>query len=151
MTMKKLILIFSLFFSTSLWAAEDPIYSSFFGGAIDGYDAVAYFTEAKAVKGSKKITYEYQGAKWRFASEENKKLFIENPEKYIPEYGGYCAYAMSDNRFVSIDGEAWHIESGKLYLNYSKSVQGHWLKEKDKFIQEADANWQAYWQKHSAE
>ncbi len=143
--MKKLLLIVTLLFSSTLVAKEDPIYSSFFGGAIDGYDAVAYFTKGKAVEGSKKITLEYKGATWRFASEGNRDLFKASPEKYEPQYGGYCAYAMSDNRFVSIDGEAWYIEDGKLYLNYSKSVQKHWLEQKDTFIQEADSNWNHYW------
>ncbi len=146
--MKKLLVIFTLLFSTSVMAKEDAIYSSFFGGAIDGYDAVAYFTEGKAVEGSKKITFEYKGAKWRFASEENRELFKTNPEKYEPQYGGYCAFAMSADRFVSVDGEAWHIEDGKLYLNYSKSVQKHWLEDKAALILEADDNWKNYWQEN---
>lgn len=143
--MKKIILVIALLFSGVLSADEDPIYSSFFGGAIDGYDVVAYFTESKAVKGHKNISYKYKDAKWRFSSEENRKLFIANPQKYTPEFGGYCAFAMSDDRFVKIDGRAWTIVGGKLYLNYSESVQSHWQKEQSKLIQEADVNWKNYW------
>lgn len=67
-----------------------------------------------------------------------RELFKADPIKYLPEYGGHCAYAMSDDRLVGVDPEVFEIYNGKLYLNYSKSVQGHWVKEKDKFIGEAD-------------
>lgn len=78
------------------------------------------------------------GAIWRFSSEDNMKAFIKDPHKYAPEYGGHCAYAMSDNRLVGIDTEAFDVYNGKLYLNYSKSVQKYWKEEKDKFIEQAD-------------
>lgn len=135
--------IVRLLFLSILWSgasfADGPINTSFFGGlAIDGYDTVAYWTEKKAVEGKKKFTYEYKGAKWRFSTQENLDLFKSNPVKYLPEYGGHCAYAMSDDRLVGVDPEVFEIFDGKLYLNYSKSVQGHWVKEKEKFIGEAN-------------
>ena len=121
--------------------AKDRIYQGFFSGAIRGYDPVAYFTEGAAKRGDKKITYEYLDATWRFSSEEHKKLFIENPEKYIPQYGGYCAKAMSGDSFTKIDPKAWTIIDGKLYLNYSIRTRVAWRNEKDNLIDKADGHW----------
>ena len=111
-------------------------------GAIRGYDAVAYHTEMKPVKGSPAYTYQFNGATWRFASEENLQRFQDNPERYAPQYGGYCAYAMSKGYVVSSDPDAWKIVDGKLYLNYSLGVRKTWLKDVPGYIAKADANWQ---------
>ena len=120
--------------------AADPIETGTFNNkAIYGYDTVAYFTENKAVKGDKKITHKWRGADWHFSSEENKALFVAAPEKYAPQYGGYCAYAMSDGRLVGIDEDAFTLHEGKLYLNYSKSVMKEWRSNMEQFIKEADA------------
>ena len=120
--------------------AADPIETGTFNNkAIYGYDTVAYFTENKAVKGDKKIIHNWRGADWHFSSEENKALFVAAPEKYAPQYGGYCAYAMSDGRLVGIDEDAFTLHNGKLYLNYSKSVMKEWRSNMEQFIKEADA------------
>ena len=133
----KLLLVAAFWSGVSF--ADGPINTSFFGGlAIDGYDTVAYWTDNKAVEGKKEFTYEWRGAKWRFATEKNLEMFKADPDKYMPEYGGHCAYAMSDDRLVGVDPKVFEIYNNKLYLNYSQSVQGHWVKEKDKFIGEAD-------------
>jgi len=122
--------------------AVKPVYS---GGrdraAIRGYDPVAYFTENKPVKGSKQFSLTHNGAKWLFSSKENLEKFKENAEKYTPQYGGYCAYAVSTGSTASIKPEFFTIYDDKLYLNYSKSVHNKWSKSKDDYIQEADANW----------
>ena len=76
-------------------AAEDPVYQSLFGTAIDGTDPVAYFTEGRPVAGDRGITHDWNGATWRFSSAENRDLFAASPEKYAPQYGGYCAWAVS--------------------------------------------------------
>lgn len=139
--MKKLLLLVTFLFTAS-FANANPIETGTFNNyAIYGYDTVAYFTMNKAVKGDKKITYEWQGAQWHFSSEENKQLFVENPEKYAPQYGGYCAYAMSDGRFVGIDEDAFTIHEGKLYLNYSMSVMREWRSNMAQFIAEGDAEY----------
>jgi len=109
--------------------------------AIKGYDPVAYFTENKAVKGDKAISYEWHDATWQFSSQKHLELFKENPEKYSPQFGGWCAYAMSAGRTVKIDPEAFEVYNDKLYLNYSKSVQGHWQKDRDLFIEEATGHY----------
>ncbi len=121
--------------------AAEPVYQSLFGTAIDGTDPVAYFTEGRPVEGSSDFTHEWNGATWRFASAENRDLFAADPEKYAPQYGGYCAWAVSQGYTASTDPTAWKIVDGKLYLNYNASVQSKWEKDVPGFIASADGNW----------
>ncbi len=124
------------------WAASDEIFTGLVEGvAVGGYDPVAYFTEDKPVKGSEDITAEYQGATWRFASTENRDSFLADPERYAPQYGGYCAFAVSSGYTAKADPEAWRIVDGKLYLNYSKGVQKRWSQDIPGHISKADSNW----------
>ncbi|MEL7173254.1 MAG: YHS domain-containing (seleno)protein, partial [Pseudomonadota bacterium] len=81
------------------------------------------------------------GATWRFSSAENRDLFVENPEKYAPQYGGYCAWAVAQGYTAATDPEAWAIVDDKLYLNYNKSVQAKWEKDVPGHIASADGNW----------
>lgn len=138
--------LFSLFALLSLFSfsalAKDPVETGTFNNkAIYGFDPVAYFTMNKPVEGSEDYTYSWRGADWFFSSKEHMDLFVSAPEKYAPQYGGHCSYAMSSGRFVGIDEEAFTIYNGKLYLNYSKSVREDWLKDKDEFIRKADKNY----------
>lgn len=122
--------------------AIDPIYTSLFSSeAIKGYDTVAYFTENRAVEGESKFNTEYKGATWLFSSQENLDLFKSNPEAYAPQYGGYCAYAVSQGSTASIKPELFTIHEGKLYLNYNKRINDKWINNKDSFISDADKNW----------
>ncbi len=122
--------------------AVSPVNKTLFGGvAIDGYDPVAYFTDAKPMEGSKDFSFDWKGATWRFASAGHRDLFAKDPEKYAPQYGGYCAYAVAKNSTADIDPDAWTIRDGKLYLNYDKKIQAKWLANVDDFIVKADANW----------
>ncbi len=122
--------------------ALDPTYTALFSNdAIRGYDTVAYFTENKPVKGKSKFSIEYNEATWLFSSEENLALFKGNPEKYAPQYGGYCAYAVSQGSTASIKPELFTIHEGKLYLNYNESINDKWTKNKEAFITDADKNW----------
>ena len=111
------------------------------GIAIRGTDPVAYFTESKPVKGNPDFSYEWGNTTWHFSSEENKNLFSENPEKYAPQYGGFCAWAVSEGYTAEIDPNAWKIVDDKLYLNYSKGVQKKWEKDIPKHIEKANTNW----------
>ena len=133
--------LFLFLISTVVCAGEPEIYTGLFGRAIKGYDPVAYFTQGKAVEGSGDYTFEYKGATWRFASAANKAAFEKSPEKYAPQYGGYCAYAVSQGHTASIDPEAWTIVDGKLYLNYSLDVRALWRQDIPGYIKQADANW----------
>lgn len=112
------------------------------GVALAGYDTVAYFTMNKAVKGKSQFTAEYLGKTWHFANEAHKKLFVANPAKYAPQYGGYCAWgvAAKDDFFPS-DPNVFAIHDGKLYLNYNKSVSQDWNKNRAGFIKQGDANY----------
>ncbi len=121
--------------------ALEPVYDDFFGKAIKGYDPVSYFTENKAVKGNNDITYQWNGSQWHFSSEENLKLFVSDPAMYAPQYGGYCAWAVSRSYTAATDPNAWYIFEGKLYLNYSKSVQQSWQKDIKGNVAKADINW----------
>ena len=122
--------------------AKDPVYTSTFSNvAASGYDAVAYFTEGKPVEGSGDFTADYNGATWRFESSANRDVFLEDPERFAPQYGGYCAWAVSQGYTAAIDPDAWRIEDGKLYLNYSRSVQRRWERDIPGNIAKADKNW----------
>jgi len=129
-------------FSFPAQAAKDKVYKAWLSGlAVSGYDAVAYFTEGRPVEGSDDFTVEYDGAVWRFASAENREAFASDPAKYAPQYGGYCAWAVSQGYTASTDPEAWKIVDGKLYLNYSQSVQQKWAQDIPANITAGDANW----------
>jgi len=121
-------------------AAADKVYTSW-GTAIDGYDPVAYFTAGRPVEGDSDYSYDWNGATWKFSSAENRDLFIANPEKYAPQYGGYCAWAVSQGYTASTDPDAWKIVDDKLYLNYSRSVQSRWEMNIPKNIADGDSNW----------
>jgi YHS domain-containing protein len=122
--------------------AVSPVNKSFFGNvAIEGYDPVAYFTDGKPVEGKSDFTLDWKGATWRFASAEHRDLFAKDPEKYAPQYGGYCAYAVAQGSTAGIDPEAWTVHDGKLYLNYDKKIQAKWLADMASYIGKADANW----------
>lgn len=124
--------------------AVDPTYTAFLSNkAIKGYDTVAYFTQGKPVPGNEQYATEYQEAVWLFSSPENLQLFRDNPAKYAPQYGGYCAYAVSQNTTASIQPELFTIHEGKLYLNYSKGINKKWLSNMENFIDDADSNWPA--------
>lgn len=110
-------------------------------GAIDGYDPVAYFTEGKPVKGLKQYALKWNEAIWHFASAEHQAMFKASPQKYAPQFGGFCSYGVSKGYKVKIEPEAWDIVEGKLYLNYDLDVQKTWRKDRPGYIKKANANW----------
>lgn len=122
--------------------AADAVNTTLFGNvAIKGYDPVAYFTDGRPVKGSKDHELEWNGATWRFASTDHLEAFEAEPERYAPQYGGYCAWAVSQGYTANIDPQAWRIVDGRLYLNYSKEVQRKWESDIPGHIEAADTNW----------
>lgn len=120
--------------------AIEPVFTRR-GLAIRGYDPVAYFTDGKPVKGKAEFTSEHEGAVWRFASAANRDAFAADPLRYAPQYGGYCAWAVSEGYTASTDPDAWKIVDDKLYLNYSRSVQRRWERDIPGRIAKADTNW----------
>lgn len=111
------------------------------GLVIDGYDPVAYFTEMKPVKGSSEFRTDYQGATFQFSSAAHRDAFVADPSKYLPQYGGYCAYGMAKGYKAKIDPAAFTVVGDKLYLNYSETVRSQWLTDIPGYIRKADANW----------
>jgi hypothetical protein len=109
--------------------------------AIHGYDTVAYFTEGKAVKGSGQFEHVWEDARWHFASAANRDLFTTNPDRYAPQYGGYCALGIAAGEFAHVDPEAWTIVDGKLYLNKSKKLMEIWRESTPTHLWISDHNW----------
>ena len=136
-----LLLLYTLLMFPITAYALDPVYSNFLGQAIRGYDPVAYFKDSRPVEGERKHSARWNDATWYFSSDENRLAFIADPERYAPQYGGYCAWAVSQGYTASIDPEAWTIHDGKLYLNYSKSVQKQWSQDIPGNIDKGNTNW----------
>jgi YHS domain-containing protein len=136
--LKLIILLFA--FANAVIAQKSPVYNTK-EGAIHGYDPVAYLTVGKAIKGSQAFRFNWQGATWHFANESNLRAFRNDPARYAPQYGGYCAYGLSKGYKAPIDPSAFTVVNGKLYLNYNKDVQAEWLKNKLDRIKKADQNW----------
>ncbi len=113
------------------------------GVVAGGYDVVAYFVDQKPVRGNPAIAHTWLGATFHFATTEHRDAFAKAPEKYAPQFGGFCAWAVSRNYTADIDPEAWTVANGRLFLNYSKRVQETWLQNRDANIAKGDANWPA--------
>ena len=116
--------------------------------AVNGFDTVAFFTDAKAVNGSPFITSEYKGAVYQFASEEHKALFAKSPEKYVPQFGGFCAYGVSLGKLFPIDITTWQIIGGKLYLNLNPDIRVKFDKDVPGALANANKNWPGLVKKH---
>ena len=130
----------ALVFASNAYAMTPPIYAED-GIAVDGSDVVAYFTQGKPVTGKPEFSYEWMGANWHFASAENRDKFSANPEMFAPQFGGYCAYAVSQGYTASTIPEAWSIVDGKLYLNFSLRARELWSKDIPGNIAKANSNW----------
>ncbi len=144
--MKHFLAILFLGISTTFFAQQID-YNTKKGFVAKGFDVVSYFVDEKPMEGKKKYQTTYDGAKFKFSSEKNLKLFTENPTKYIPQYGGYCAYAVAAKKTkMYIDPDAYEIRDGKLYLFYNSWLSNKltdWQKGDTKKLQEkGDKNWQ---------
>lgn len=141
--MKYIIILISTLIATSVFAQK---YNADDGLAAKGYDVVAYFSN-KAVKGKKELQVKHDGLTYWFYTPSNKADFEKEPDKYVPQYGGWCAYAMgTSGKYVDIDPETYEIRDGKLYLFYNRfftNTYDSWLKENpEKLVKEADKNWE---------
>lgn len=123
-------------------AKDAPIYTGTFSNlAVGGFDSVAYFTEGRPVKGDRQYTLQHAGAEWRFASAAHRDAFAAAPERYAPQYGGYCAWAVAQGYTASGDPQYWKVVDGKLYLNYDAGVQKKWEQDIPGFIARGNQNW----------
>ena len=141
--MKNILFIFLII--TNSVIAQKQLVNTKKDYAANGYDVVAYFN-SNAIEGNKEFTHSYKGVKYKFSSKNNLELFVKNPLKFLPEYGGYCAYAIGKKgKKVSINPETFEIRDGKLYLFYNKgrtNTLDLWLKEgADELKVKADKNW----------
>ncbi|WP_455219726.1 YHS domain-containing (seleno)protein [Kaarinaea lacus] len=127
--------IFSAAFAADINKTSD-------GVAIDGYDPTAYFTESRPVKGDPAYTFNWAGATWQFANDQARELFAENPEKYAPQFGGYCSNGLSDDHKIGADPRNWRIIDGKLYLFFSDYGREQWSGNVKSLIEAADETWQ---------
>ena len=106
-----------------------------------GHDAVAYFTENKAVEGSAKFSAVHDGAIFYFSSAGNRDLFNASPDQYSPQYGGFCAYGASLGKKFEVDGKAFEVVDGRLYVNKNLDVYEVWVEDKEENIVEANQQW----------
>ena len=130
------------FLARPAFAAADPVFSAR-GLAIRGTDPVAYFDGNGPVAGDAAHAVMWMNATWHFANADNRAMFESDPAAFAPQYGGYCAYAVSKGYTASTDPEAWSIVDKKLYLNYSLSVRDIWTRDIPGNIAKGDANWPA--------
>ncbi len=111
------------------------------GLAVHGYDVVAYFTDGRPVRGTTAFVHRWRDAEWRFATAAHRDAFAADPERYAPQYGGFCAYGVAQGAQVDVDPTAWRIVDGRLYLNIDHSVQRRWQQDIAGYIRQGDANW----------
>ncbi len=136
----KLVLV--AFVATAVAQEPKRVNKSFFGDvAIDGYDPVAYFVDARATKGSAEFTHQWAGANWHFVSAANRDLFAAEPAKYAPQYGGFCTNSAAVGRDAPVDPNAWTIWQGKLYLSFSQQHSARFAQDPERFVRAADRNW----------
>lgn len=127
-------------FITGVHAQQSAVFSPG-GKAINGYDVVAFFKESKPVMGADSLSYTYKDAQWLFSTSANREAFKASPERYMPQYGGYCAFGTAQGHKAPTKPETWTILGDKLYFNYSLKVKEAWVKDQQAMIGKADKNW----------
>ncbi|HZP93625.1 MAG TPA: YHS domain-containing (seleno)protein [Burkholderiales bacterium] len=107
-----------------------------------GYDVVSYFTDGRPTQGSDRYSYEYGGVKWRFASREHRDMFAADPQRYAPQYGGFCSWGVSVGKLFDVDPvNGWTVVDGKLYLNFNREINEKFAGDPHGFVEKADRNW----------
>ena len=106
-----------------------------------GYDVVAYHTEGSAMRGTGWHVATYDSTTYLFSTKKNRKIFLKNPEQYLPEYGGFCAYGLAVGKKFYADPTVWKIVDGKLYLNLDSKIQKKFESNLTANIEKADTNW----------
>lgn len=138
-----------LFFAAFTFAQAQPRYNVDDNGLwVDGYDPVSYTVDHKAVEGSKQFTFSHGGATFRFAGQAHRDLFAKDPSRYLPAYGGWCAYAMgAKNEKVEVDPETFKVKDGKVYLFYKRfftNTLEDWNKDEQHLLPAADRHWAVF-------
>lgn len=125
----------------SAFAKSDQIYTSWRNQqAVGGYDVVSFFS-GRPMKGDSKISTVWNGALWQFSTQGNLDAFLDEPQKYAPAYGGYCAWALAKNKLAKGSPKYWTLKDEVLYLNFNQKIQTRWLNDVEGFIIKGDNNW----------
>lgn len=111
------------------------------GLVIRGYDPVAFFAEGRAVPGNSEYVAEYDGGTYLFSTSANRDIFRANPEKYAPQYGGFCAYGVAVGKKFDIDAGSWRIVNEKLYFNLNPMILEKWSRDANAYILNSEENW----------
>lgn len=138
---KSIALSLAMAFTGATFAADKDMNADANDIAISGYDTVAYFTKNMPVQGSDHFTASYKNAIYKFSSAQNRDAFRANPEKYAPQFGGYCAMGVAMEKKLNVDPMAWRVVDGKLYLNLNKDVQTKWVSDIPGHLATAKDNW----------
>ena len=138
---KVLIVLIGMVLSVAAVHAKELVNVDSAGLALQGYDPVAFFADGKAVPGKADLTAMYQGATYRFSTEQHKAAFNQDPAHYAPAYGGFCAYAVSQDHTAPVEIDTWQILNGRLLLNYNLKVKRMFDAERDANVKKADSNW----------
>lgn len=121
------------------------------GIALDGYDPVAFVTDKRPMHGDPAISATYKGAKYLFASKEHRARFEADPEKYAPQFGGYCAFGVAVGALFPVDINTWQIrDGGKLYLNLNPAILEQFNKDFEGYVAKAEKNWPGLVKKHTS-
>jgi len=146
--MRSIVIAAALAFGALTFAAapahadQAPVYTGVLSRvAVSGYDPVAYFTDGQPVRGSTAFRINHQGFEYRFASAQHLAAFRANPAHYAPQYGGYCAWAVSQGYTAAGNPNNWRIVDGRLYLNYNDEIQTRWERDIPGHIRSANGNW----------
>ncbi len=131
----------AFFLAPAAHAQDMPVYYTTDGVALAGYDAVSYFDGAKPIMGMPENSVMWKGARWHFASQENRELFESDPRAFAPQFGGYCSYAMAMGTLKSTDPNAWQVVNGRLYLTHSEAIEKIWQQDRAEYIHLAEENW----------
>jgi hypothetical protein len=138
---KKLFISLTSAFLSVVAFAQNTSFFSPDDVAIKGYDPVAYFIKGQALPGNDSLYFSWSGSQWHFISAANRDSFKMDPQYYAPQFGGYCAYGVSEDHKSPTDPNAWTIIEGKLYMNYNMKVKEIWMKDSDGRIKRANTNW----------
>ncbi|HVK79049.1 MAG TPA: YHS domain-containing (seleno)protein [Verrucomicrobiae bacterium] len=143
--MRKLLLAIAIAtasIATPALADQAPVHTALLSRlAVGGYDPVAYFTDGRPVRGTTGHRTTHQGYEYRFTSAEHLAAFRANPSRYLPQYGGYCAWAVANGYTAAGNPNNWRIVDGRLYLNYNDEIQTRWERDIPGFIRSANTNW----------
>jgi hypothetical protein len=139
----------AVLFATTAVAGDLVNVAGASGIAVGGYDPVAFFTDGKPTPGDPGVTSTYKGANYLFASKAHKTQFDANPEKYVPQFGGYCAYGAALGALFPVDISTWQVRNGKLYLNLNPAISAEFNKDPVGFIAKAEKKWPGLEKKYS--